>query len=398
MDKNALQKLKLMLQGLAVRLADETDYFESITGEFKSGTKVFPLKCIPEGETLRISFEGRNLKAGPHDIPELISGFAAHYEKVTLRYKSRGELLTIEADSKNVSMKTRALEEEKEITIKSHADTGIISGREYLIKPGKADNLLKAVGIMADNGKIKNDMIRKYNQIDHFVELVEPMLKDLIKDRNELKVVDCACGKSYLSFVLNYYLKEVMKINCRFTGIDISEGVIQSSRKIAEKLNYRNMDFITGDIQTLLYHDESGKAMQPDLVISLHACDTATDYALAYGIRNRARGIIAVPCCHSELLNQYSYEPFEDIIRHGVFKARLADILTDGLRCMILEAFGYNVSVVEYVSPLDTPKNLLIRAMLAGRFDSGKYKSCIDMAEKLGSRPMLIKETENQAT
>jgi len=102
---------------------------------------------------------------------------------------------------------------------------------------------------MAENGKIKNDMIRKYNQIDHFVELLEPMLKELAKSRNELKIVDCACGKSYLSFVLNYYLKEVMKINCRFTGIDIKEGVIVSSKAIAEKLGYRNMNFVKGDIR-----------------------------------------------------------------------------------------------------------------------------------------------------
>lgn len=393
MDKNSLQKLKLILQGISARLTDEMDYFEGMTGEFKSGVKVFPLSCLPDGEELKISFEGRNITVKPDEIPDLISGYAAPYEKVSIRYKSRGELLVIKADGKNVSMKTKALEEAKDDTIKSHADTGIVTGRSYLIRPGKADRLLKAIGIMADNGKIKNDMIRKYNQIDHFVELVEPMLKDLTKDRSELKVVDCACGKSYLSFVLNYYLKEVMKINCRFTGIDISEGVIRSSRKIAEELNYRNMEFITGDIRTLLYQDERGAAIQPDLVISLHACDVATDFALAYGIRNRARGIIAVPCCHSELLNQYSYKPFEDIIKHGVFKARLADVLTDGLRCMILEAFGYSVSAVEYVSPLDTPKNLLIRSVLTGRFNSGKYEACINMAKMLDSEPMLIKET-----
>ncbi len=395
MDKQAVQKLNLMLQGIAVRLTEEIEYFEGMTGDFKSGTKVFPLKCEQDGEELKISFEGRVVKALPNEIPGIISDFTTPYEKVTLYYKSRGEMLIIEADSKNVSMKTKTLEEDKEMMIKSHADTGTISGRDYLIKPGKADKLLKAINIMADNGKIKNDMIRKYNQIDHFVELIEPMLKDLMKGRNELRVVDCACGKSYLSFVLNYYLKEVMKINCKFTGIDISDGVIKSSRKIAETLGYRNMDFITGDIRTLLYQDEGGTVIQPDLVISLHACDVATDFALAYGIRNKARGIVAVPCCHSELLNQYSYEPFNEIIKHGVFKARLADILTDGLRCMILEAFGYDVSAVEYVSPLDTPKNLLIRSLLTGKFNGGKYEVCLDMSKKLDSEPMLIKETVN---
>ena len=395
MDKQTQQKLNMMLQGIAFRLTDEIDYFEELTGEFKSGVITFPLTCRLENGKLKINFEGRSIETVPDEIPQLISGFSAPYEKVIICYKSRGEMLIIEADNKNVTMKTKVLEEDRENILKGHAEGGAVSNRDYLIKPGKADKLLKAIGIMAENGKIRNDMIRKYNQIDHFVELIEPMLKDLMKDRSELKVVDCACGKSYLSFVLNYYLREVLKINCRFTGIDISEGVIESSRKIAGSLGYRNMEFIKGDIRTLLYENERGETAQPDLVISLHACDVATDYALAYGIRNRARGIIAVPCCHSELLNQYSYKPFEEIIKHGVFRARLADILTDGLRCMILEAFGYDVSAVEYVSPLDTPKNLLIRAVLTGGFNKRKYKECLDMAEKLNAEPMLIRETKN---
>lgn len=392
MDKQTLQKLNLMLQGIVFRLTDEIDYFEGLTGEFKSGAVTFPLNCILDGDKLRINFEGRNISAIAEEIPDVISRFATPYDKVNLYYQSRGELLIIEADAKNVTMKTKALDEDKESIIKGHADTGVVSGRDYLIKPGKADKLLKAIGIMSANGKIKNDMIRKYNQIDHFVGLIEPMLKDLMKGKNELRVVDCACGKSYLSFVLNYYLKEVLKINCKFLGIDISDGVINSSREIAENLGYRNMSFINGDIRTLLYEDESGDTIQPDLVISLHACDVATDYALAYGIRNRARGIVAVPCCHSEVLNQYSYDSFSDIIKHGVFKARLADVLTDGLRCMMLEAFGYNVSAVEYVSPLDTPKNLLIRGILTGGFNSGKYSACMEMAKKINSEPMIIKE------
>ena len=395
MDKKAIQKLNLMLQGMAYRLKDEIDYFEELDGEFKSGAKNFPLKCTLEDGKLVIRFEGRNISAGPEELPKLLSEFAARYERAVFTCKTRGEAFIIEADSKNVTTRTGSLEENKEQIIRGHRDTGTVSNRDYLIKPGKADNLLKAIGIMADNGKIRNDMIRKYNQIDHFVELLEPMLSGLSAGKSGLEIVDCACGKSYLSFVLNYYLKEVMKINCRFTGIDISEGVIDSSRRIAKRLGYRNMSFVNGDIRTLLYEDDMGKAAQPDLVVSLHACDVATDYALAYGIRNRARGIVSVPCCHSELLNQYDYKPFSGIIRHGVFKARLADVLTDGLRCMILEAFGYAVSAVEYVSPLDTPKNLLIRANLTGSFNKEKYEACRKLAEKLHSEPTLIKETVN---
>ena len=392
MDKQTLQKLKLMLSGIVYRLNEEADYFQGLEGEFKSGTRIFPLKCNLTENGLSINFEGRKISAGAEELPEILADFAARFEKVTLVYRARGEALVIEAD-KTVTMKTRYLEEEKEEALHAHAETGLITNRNYLIRPGKADALLKAIGIMAENGKIKNDMIRKYNQTDHFVELLEPMLKELSKGRPELKIVDCACGKSYLSFVLNYYLREVMRINCRFMGIDISESVVESSRKIARQLNYNNMDFMVGDIRTLLYRDEEGIDSRPDLVVSLHACDVATDYAIAYGIRNRSRGIVVVPCCHSELLNQYHYEPFKDIIKHGIFKARLADVLTDGIRCMILEAFGYTVSAVEYVSPLDTPKNLLIRAVFTGRFDRAKYESCRKLAGMLGAEPMLLRQT-----
>lgn len=392
MDNKALQKLNLMLKGVIYRLNDEKDYFEELSGEFKSGTKTFPMTCTIKDEGFNIRFEGRNVLVENEMLPSTITDFAGRFEKVVLTYKTRGEILVIEADSKNVSMRTRRLEEDKDQLFKGHMESGAVSRRDYLIKPGKADALLKAIGIMADNGKIKNDMIRKYNQIDHFVELLEPMLKELAKGRNELRIVDCACGKSYLSFVLNYYLKEVLKINCRFTGIDIKEGVVDASKGIAKELGYRNMSFVQGDIRTLLYEDEGGTKVQPDMVISLHACDIATDYALAYGIRNKARGIVAVPCCHSELLNQYDYEPLKDIIKHGVFKARLADVLTDGIRCMVLEAFGYNVSAVEYVSPLDTPKNLLIRSTLTGDFNKARYEACIKLAASLKAEPMLIKQ------
>ena len=115
-----------------------------------------------------------------------------------------------------------------------------------------------------------------------------------------------------------------MKLNCRFTGIDISEEVIEASRDIAWRLGYRNMNFLKGDIRQLIYGGEDEESIGPDLVVSLHACDTATDYALAYGIRSRARGIVAVPCCHSELLSQYRYHPFREILKHGVLKARMA--------------------------------------------------------------------------
>lgn len=271
-----------------------------------------------------------------------------------MTYEQRGTTIYIEADNKNVKMKTR--ETETAEIVKPQTETSHIGNREYLIKVGQADRLLKEIGILSSDGKVKNDMIRKYNQIDHFVELIGDMLKSLAEKYDSITVLDCGCGKSYLTFVLNYYIREVMKKPCHFIGLDYSESVVEASRKMAASLGYHNMEFEVTDIKN--YRAER----DIHLVISLHACDTATDEALALAVNNDVKAMVMVPCCHRELLSQYSYPPFEQILKHGILKARMADVLTDGMRGLLLESLGYKVSIVEYISPLETPKNLMIRA------------------------------------
>lgn len=144
MNKQTIAKLNMILQGVAFRLAEEKDYFESLTGNFKSGVVSFPFNCTLDRESLIISFEGRKITAMIQELPDIISKFADSYDRVVLNYKTRGEMLIIEAADKNVTMKTKALEEEKESIIKGHSNTGTVSNRDYLIRPGKADKLLKA--------------------------------------------------------------------------------------------------------------------------------------------------------------------------------------------------------------------------------------------------------------
>lgn len=156
-------------------------------------------------------------------------------------------------------------------------------------------------------------------------------------------------------------------------------------KKMAQALKYRNMTFYQEDIKNYI----------PDrdihLVISLHACDTATDMALALGIRCNSKAIVSVPCCQKEILNQYHYEPLQPILKHGILKARMADILTDGLRALLLEAKGYRVSIVEYISPLETPKNLLLRAIKTGYGDSRAMEEYQRLKSTLGVSPSLEK-------
>ncbi len=354
MNKQSIQKLSLFLTGLEQRIIDNIQFVKRISAAFKSGTKEYNANITPAEGKLKIYFNGNTETIEPSWLSVRISKYAENYDSLVFTYEERGTTIIIEADNKNVKMHSK--DNNTEIAAKQHNETSHIGNREYYIKIGKADDLLKEIGILGHDGKIKNDMIRKYNQIDHFVELISDMLKDMANKLDSITVLDCGCGKSYLTFVLNYYIKEVLKKPCHFIGLDYSKGVIEASKKMAKNLGYNNMEFKVTDIRDYTALNKI------NMVISLHACDTATDEALALAIRNNVDTMVMVPCCHRELLNQYSLPQFEGVIKHGVLKARIADALTDGLRALMLEALGYKVSVVEYISPLETPKNIMIRA------------------------------------
>lgn len=363
MNKQSINKISLFLLGLESRFKENNSIFRDLSVTYSTGLKTFKGKGSYEEGKIKYNYNGKTELLAINELFHKILQEAEKYDTLSLLYRERGTELLLSADNKNVKMNsTEVKDEEEEIKKPSsinsvhYNETSTLLNRDYYIKVGKADALLKEIGIMSKDGKIKNNKIRKYNQIDHYVELLEGILDSLPKNET-ITILDCGCGKSYLTFVLNYYLTEVKKRKCHFIGIDISEQVIASSKAMAEHLGYRNMEFYAMDI-----HSYKPKK-KIHVVISLHACDTATDMALSAGIKMDSEVIIAVPCCHRELLNQYSYEPFKSILKHGILKARMADALTDGMRSLLLEAKGYEVSVVEYISPLETPKNLMIRAI-----------------------------------
>lgn len=392
MNKNNISKLKLFFMGLENRFSENKSIFNHITVNYVSGLKNFKgiANLSADGDnTLQYNFKGITKAVSIKELFDEVLLEAESYESLSLTYSERGEVILITADNKNVSMKNvdvDKLQAEESSSPKkepvSHTNTSTLLNRDYYIKVGKADALLKEIGIMSKDGKIKNDKIRKYNQIDHYVELLEGILDELPKNQT-INILDCGCGKSYLSFVLNYYLTEVKRRKCHFIGLDYSEGVIESSKAMASNLSYRNMEFHAIDIKNYVPNKKI------HVVISLHACDTATDMALALGIKVESDVIIAVPCCHRELLNQYSYDPFKNILKHGVFKTRLADILTDGMRSLMLEARGYDVSVVEYISPLETPKNLMIRAIKKRDENPSAMDEYMSLMAKLNVYPSL---------
>lgn len=390
MNKNNINKLNLFFMGLQNRFQENISIFKHVNVEFVSGLKSFKGEATLDGIELNYNFNGVTKKLTIESFFNNILEQCLNYEGLSLTYSERGEVLLITADNKNVTMKTIDVDnstspnEDKKINKEAlyNVNTSTLLNRNYYIKVGEADNLLKEIGIMSKEGKIKNDKIRKYNQIDHYVELLEGILDELPKNR-VINILDCGCGKSYLSFVLNYYLTEVKKRKCHFIGLDYSETIIETSKTMAKNLGYRNMEFHAVDIKD--YNPDK----KINVVVSLHACDTATDMALALGIKIESDIVIAVPCCHREMLNQYSYAPFKSILDHGVFKARMADILTDGMRTLMLKSKGYKVSVVEYISPLETPKNLMIRAIKEKDEDLDAMNEYMNMMSSLNVYPAL---------
>jgi SAM-dependent methyltransferase len=376
---------------LEQRIKDRIDFFKGITAVYKSGAKEYKAGIFIEDGKLKINFNGKTETCEIEWLSVRLSKYAENYDSVLVTYEERGSTIYIEADNKNVKMSIKEAEVKENAADEKngyHNETSQIANRDYLIKIGQADDVLKEIGILSDNGKIKNDMIRKYNQIDHFVEILNGLLKRLAERNDCITVLDCGCGKSYLLFVLNYYITEVLKKKSHFIGVDYSENVIQASRKMASKLGYNNMEFKIMDIRNY----------RPDrkihLAISLHACDTATDYALGVAVNNNVEAVVMVPCCQKEILNQYSYDPFSHILKHGILKARMADVLTDGIRALLLESRGYKVSLLEYISPLETPKNLMLVAEKVqdeNRKAMDEYKKLENL---LGIAPTLEKVIE----
>lgn len=379
MDKKSIEKINFFLSGITERMKENIKYFNNITIIMKSGIKPFTAKIFMDSERLLYDFQGVKKEIIFDNIKDILTGELKNYDSAEIIYSERSTKIIIDASNKNVKMRhADAVQEsltEKTATVQS--------GRNYVVNPDLAKDLLCEIGILAKNGKIKNDKIRKYNQIDYFVELMKPIIEKIPADK-EIIIMDCACGKSYLSFVMNFYICEILKRKCRFVGIDYSEIVINASRKTAKNLGYGNMEFIKEDL-TVYTPPEA-----PDIVISLHACDTATDMAIALGIRAHAKAIVSVPCCHKDILKQYSYEPFSAVTKHGILKARLADTLTDALRASYLEGKGYTVRLTEYISPLETPKNIMIRAINEGAVENRKaMEEYNSLKELIGVKPAI---------
>lgn len=261
------------------------------------------------------------------------------------------------------------------------AETAHNRKKQYILEEGMQVPFLQELGVMTAEGKIVRSKFDKFRQINRFLEFIEDIVPKLAKDR-EITIIDFGCGKSYLTFAMYYYLHELRKYDVRIIGLDLKKDVIEHCAKLSAEYGYEKLTFLQGDIADYTGVDKV------DMVVTLHACDIATDIALAKAIKWDAEVILSVPCCQHELNQQIKSEVLEPILKYGLIKERMASLVTDALRAEYLEGQGYDVQVLEFIDMDHTPKNILIRGIKTGKklSNSDEIEACKQL---LNVDPML---------
>lgn len=260
--------------------------------------------------------------------------------------------------------------------------------KNHILKDGVAVDFLTALGVQTPDGRVVKSKYHKFKQINRYLEFVEDILPALEKE-DTIRIIDFGCGKSYLTFALYYYLKIIQNKNIDIIGLDLKKDVIDDCNRLKDRLKYRDLKFIRGDIKDYAAADKI------DMVVSLHACDTATDYAIAKAVSWGAKVIMAVPCCQHELNRQIECAPLKEIFKYGIVKERMAALITDAYRADCLERAGYETQILEFIDLEHTPKNLLIRAVRTERKilpkgDRGGHTGTLgELEQYLHIRPLL---------
>ena len=260
--------------------------------------------------------------------------------------------------------------------------------KKYILEEGVKVPFLYDLGVQTADGKIVKSRFDKFRQINRFLEFIEDILPQLAKDK-EVTILDFGCGKSYLTFAMYYYLHELKGYDIRIIGLDLKKDVIRLCNELSEKYGYEKLKFLEGNIADYTGVDEV------DMVVTLHACDTATDFALAKAVGWNAKVILSVPCCQHELNGQIQNDMLAPVLKYGLIKERMAALITDALRAEYLEGEGYDAQILEFIDMEHTPKNILIRAVKAGKKKANKeeIKNC---EKQLHVSPMLGRLLEDK--
>ncbi len=285
-----------------------------------------------------------------------------------------------------ISKKLKVLWKTEQVKSLKVADLTHNRQKNYLLDENTPHPFLVRLGVQTPEGKVRNQHQDKFRQINRFVEFIDDSLVHLPKDRT-IRILDFGSGKSYLTFALYHYLRIEKGLDIKVTGLDLKKEVIDECSLIAKDLGYDDLEFLVGDIND--YNEETSV----DMVVTLHACDIATDMALARAVKWGAKVILSVPCCQHELFAQVKSPALDLMLQHGLIKERFSALATDSIRAELLSLVGYEAQLLEFIDIENTPKNILIRAYLTGRKPSeGQFSRYEEFKKLLNADPYLEKE------
>lgn len=330
------------------------------------GREQYQITCYTEKQAFQKNVDGIMLLGKLMEIfPDKLRQINIFTDGSEISYKvtGKGRLL------KNVSRNTADKNADKTGNVNTHNRT-----KNYLLKEGMVISPLIDMGVFTKDGRVVKSMYDKFKQINRFIEMVDDVLKDYSGD--EINIIDFGCGKSYLTFIIYYYLVEMRGKKANITGLDLKADVIEKCSRAAEKYGYDGLHFEMGDING--YKSD----MRVDMVVTLHACDTATDYALYNAVKWNAKYILSVPCCQHEVNTQIKSDTLAPMMKYGIIKERTAALATDALRGNMLEYHGYKTQLMEFVDMAHSPKNILIRAV-KGNLSSDRRQRALDEAQEM---------------
>lgn len=325
------------------------------------------------------------------DALETLSGWILHdFRQAQIRMQD--EMVTV-----LVSKKGKATVKSKKAACIETQNLEHNRKKQYIIEEGTAVPFMIDLGVMTESGKIIRTRYDKYRQINRFLEFIEDILPELPTDRT-VHIIDFGCGKSYLTFAMYYYLKVLKHYDIRITGLDLKQKVIKDCQALADRYGYDGLQFLCGDIADYNGTDEV------DMVVTLHACDTATDYALYKAVKWHASVILSVPCCQHELNRKMQCETLSGAFQYGLIKERTAALMTDAMRGQLLEMKGYKTQLLEFIDMEHTPKNILIRGVkskgllpkAARKQQMENYQKCRDFFGAELTLEKLFKEMEGE--
>ena len=310
-------------------------------------------------------------------IEKIISDLESEFKQLELESFTKQATVLV---SKKGTLTVKQKDKQVELSENDSRDLSHNRNKRYLLEEGVVVPFLVDLGVQTKDGKIVQSKYDKFRQINRFLELIRDIVPKLPQDR-KVSIIDFGCGKSYLTFALYYYLTVLQNLDIDVVGLDLKEDVIKKCNELKDSYGYKNLQFLQGDIR------EYNEKEEVDMVVTLHACDTATDYALAKAVSWNAKVILSVPRCQHELNAQISCEMLQPILKYGLLKERMSALLTDGIRANFLEAAGYETQVLEFIDMEHTPKNILIRGVKKGFV---KKASDMDaMLDFLNAKPKL---------